>query len=51
MIHSAFDPMDIAGLHQWMQQQAGDNSQRRQRLLHNLSRASRRCCICTTTKS
>ncbi len=33
MIHSAFDPMDIAGLHQWMQQQAGDNSQRRQRLL------------------
>lgn len=39
MIHSAFDPMDIAGLHQWMQQQAGDNSQRRQRLLHNLSRA------------
>lgn len=25
MIHSAFDPMDIAGLHQWMQQQAGDN--------------------------
>ena len=37
MIHSAFDPMDIAGLHQWMQQQAGDNSQRRQRLLHNLS--------------
>lgn len=39
MIHSAFDPMDIAGLHQWMQQQAGDNSHRRQRLLHNLSRA------------
>lgn len=39
MIHSAFDPMDIAGLHQWMQQQAGDNSQRRQRLLHYLSRA------------
>ena len=38
MIHSAFDPMDIAGLHQWMQQQAGDNSQRRQRLLHNFSR-------------
>ena len=37
MMHPAFDPMDIAGLHQWMQQQAGDNSQRRQRLLHNLS--------------
>ena len=32
MIHSAVDPMDIAGLHPGMQQQAGDNSQRRQRL-------------------
>ena len=26
MIHSAFDPMDIAGLHQWMQQQASGGS-------------------------
>ena len=39
MIHPAFDPMDIAGLRLWMQEEAGDNSQRRQRLLHNLSRA------------
>ena len=39
MMHPAFDPMDIAGLHQWMQQQADDNSRRRQRLLHNLTKA------------
>ena len=39
MMHPAFDPMDIAGLRLWMQEEAGDNSQRRQRLLHNLSRA------------
>ena len=31
--------MDIAGLHQWMREEAGDNSLRRQRLLHNLPRA------------
>ena len=41
MMHPAFDPMDIAGLRLWMQEEAGDNSQRRQRLLHNLSRAMR----------
>lgn len=39
MTHPAFDPMDIAGLRLWIQQESGDNSQRRQRLLHNLSRA------------
>lgn len=39
MMHPAFDPMDIAGLRLWMQEEAGDNSQRWQRLLHNLSRA------------
>ena len=31
--------MDIAGLHQWMREEAGDNSLRRQRLLQNLPRA------------
>ena len=39
MIHSAFDPMDIAGLHLWMQEESDDNSRRRQRLLHNLTKA------------
>lgn len=39
MSSSPFDPMDIAGLHQWMREEAGDNSLRRQRLLQNLPRA------------
>ncbi len=39
MMHPAFDPMDIAGLHLWMQEESDDNSSRRQRLLHNLTKA------------
>ena len=39
MMHPAFDPMDIAGLHLWMQEESDDNSHRRQRLLHNLTKA------------
>lgn len=39
MMHPAFDPMDIAGLHLWMQEESDDNSRRRQRLLHNLRKA------------
>ena len=38
MMHPAFDPMDIAGLHLWMQEESDDNSRRRQRLLHNLTK-------------
>ena len=39
MMHPAFDPMDIAGLHLWMQEESDDNGRRRQRLLHNLTKA------------
>ena len=39
MMHPAFDPMDIAGLHLWLQEESDDNSRRRQRLLHNLTKA------------
>ena len=36
MMHPAFDPMDIAGLHLWQREESGDNSQR---LLQNLTKA------------
>lgn len=39
MMHPAFDPMDIAGLHLWLQEESDDNGRRRQRLLHNLTKA------------
>ena len=39
MMHPAFDPMDIDGLHLWLQEESDDNSRRRQRLLHNLTKA------------
>jgi len=38
-MHPAFDPMDIAGLHLWLQEESDDNGRRRQRLLHNLTKA------------
>mgnify|MGYP004617073725 FL=1 len=38
-MHPAFDPMDIAGLHLWLQEESDDNGCRRQRLLHNLTKA------------
>lgn len=39
MMHPAFDPMDIASLHLWLQEESDDNGRRRQRLLHNLTKA------------
>ena len=39
MMHPAFNPMDIAGLHLWLQEESDDNGRRRQRLLHNLTKA------------
>lgn len=39
MMHPAFDPMDIAGLHLWQREESGDNSLQHQRLLQNLTKA------------
>ena len=39
MASTAYDPMDRAGLEFWLHTQAGDNSERRRRLLRNLPRA------------
>ena len=38
-MNTAYDPMDRAGLEDWLRAQAGDNSDRRHRLLRNLPRA------------
>ena len=51
MMHPAFDPMDIAGLRLWMQEEAGDNSQRRQRLLHNMTQIAARLGVNKSTVS
>ena len=39
MVSTAYDPMDRAGLEFWLHTQAGDNSERRRRLLRNLPKA------------
>ena len=39
MASTVYDPMDRAGLEFWLHTQAGDNSERRRRLLRNLPRA------------
>ena len=39
MASTAYDPMDRAGLEFWLHTQAGDNSERRRRLLRNLPKA------------
>ena len=39
MMHPAFDPMDIAGLHLWQREESGDNSLQHQRLLQKLNMA------------
>ena len=36
MASTVYDPMDRAGLEFWLHTQAGDNSERRRRLLRNL---------------
>lgn len=36
MENTPFDPIDIASLHAWRREQSGDNSQRLERLSHNL---------------
>lgn len=41
MENTPFDPIDIASLHVWRQMQGGDNSQRLERLTHNLPMAVR----------
>ena len=39
MASTVYDPMDRAGLEFWLHTQAGDNSERRRRLLRNLPKA------------
>ena len=39
MASTAYDPMDRAGLEFWLHTKAGDNSERRRRLLRNLPKA------------
>ena len=39
MASTVYDPMDRAGLEFWLHTQAGDNSERRRRLLRNLPMA------------
>ena len=39
MASTAYDPMNRAGLEFWLHTQAGDNSERRRRLLRNLPKA------------
>ena len=41
MENTPFDPIDIASLHAWRRDQSGDNSQRLERLSHNLPLAVR----------
>lgn len=36
MENTPFDPIDIASLHVWRRNESGDNSQRLERLSHNL---------------
>lgn len=39
MASTVYDPMDRAGLEFWLHTQAGNNSERRRRLLRNLPKA------------
>lgn len=39
MMSTGYDPTDRAGFQAWLRSEAGDDSQRRARLLRNLSRA------------